>query len=365
MKKIITSESVTEGHPDKICDYIADSILDYALTYDPDAQMAVEVSVKDDYIFVFGEATTTADIPYEMIARNALWEIGYEYDPFVSVLVREQSPEINQAVTKEGQDALAAGDQGIMFGYATNETDTYMPAAIYYAHKLTKKLNEVFCNRPNILGPDGKAQVSVVYENDKPIGIDTIVLSTQHTEDINMNDLRSMILNEVIYPVIPHAWLDNARVLINPSGSFVMGGAWADSGTTGRKIVCDSYGADCPVGGGCYSSKNGSKVDRSAAYYCRYVAKNIVAAGLADKLQVHVAYAIGRPEPINITINTFGTGKVNDFEILNVIKHNFDFSVANIIRELDLKRPIYRETTNYGHFGKPDLPWEQIKELEI
>lgn len=359
-----TSESVTEGHPDKICDKIADSILDKALEGDPNSRMAVEATIKDDLILIYGEASTKSNIDYENITRNVVKEIGYFENYNVLIMVTEQSPEISYAVNKEDGE-VAAGDQGIMFGYACNETDEYMPAPIYYAHKLAIKLNEIQKNN-KYLGPDGKTQVTIKYENDKVKSVDTIVISTQHAKEINIDNLKQFIIDKVIYPTIPKELLDeNTKFLINPSGSFIIGGSFGDSGTTGRKIVCDTYGGYSRVGGGCFSSKDPTKVDRSAAYYCRYVAKSIVAQGLANKCEIGVSYAIGKKEPISIFVETFGTGKVPDEELENIILNNFDFKVSNIIKELDLKKPIYSKTSCYGHFGRKDFSWEKIKQIRI
>ncbi len=359
-KLFFTSESVTSGHPDKICDLIADSILDEAIRQDPYAHMAVEASIKDELIMVFGEATTTAKIDYETIAKNVLKEIGYNEDYKVITKVTTQSSEICNAVNR---DEVSAGDQGIMFGYASNETESLMPYAIDAAHRLAKRLEDVRRNDAR-LQPDGKTQVTCEYEDGKFKRIDTIVVSTQHTKDITQEELKDLIMNEVIKPVIDASDVDeNTKYLVNPSGSFVLGGSFGDSGTTGRKIVVDSYGGYAPIGGGCFSSKDPTKVDRSAAYYSRYVCRNLVANGLCDKVQIQLSYAIGEPNPISVNINTFNTGKVSDEELLDIVNKNFDFSVANIIKELDLRKPIYKTTTNYGHFGKEYLPWEQFKKL--
>ena len=276
--------------------------------------------------------------------------------------MNEQSPEIHNAVNR---DVVCAGDQGIMFGFACSETDEYMPAPIYYAHALSRQLAKIR-REDDRLRPDGKTQVSVEYKDGKPVRIDAIVVSTQHREDVSQEEIHELVREKVIDPVIPaHMLDDRTKYFINPSGSFVVGGSFGDSGTTGRKIVCDTYGGRGRIGGGCFSSKDPTKVDRSAAYYARWVAKNIVAAGLADQCEVQVSYAIGEPEPVSIFVDTFGTGKVSDEKILEIISRNFSFEVGNILRELDLRRPIYTRTTNYGHFGDPDLPWETIKELEL
>lgn len=359
---IFTSESVTEGHPDKVCDLIADSILDAALAQDPYSNMAVEATIKDDFVLIYGEASTKADLDYAAIAKDVIRSIGYPEDYKVTVVVNQQSPEIHNAVNR---DEVCAGDQGIMFGFACNETDEYMPAPIYYAHALSRQLAKVR-RQDDRLRPDGKTQVSVEYEDGNPKRIDAIVVSTQHRPDVTQEEIRKLVREQVIDPVIPAEMLDeNTKFYINPSGSFVVGGSFGDSGTTGRKIVCDTYGGRGRIGGGCFSSKDPTKVDRSAAYYARWVAKNIVAAGLADACEVQVSYAIGEPKPVSIFVDTFGTGKVDDEKMLEIIEKNFDFEVGNILKQLDLRRPIYARTTNYGHFGDPDLPWEKIIDLKI
>lgn len=360
-KYYFTSESVTSGHPDKICDYIADSILDAALYQDPNSHMAVEATIKDDFILIYGEANTNATIDYETIAKECLKEIGYPETYEVLTKVTKQSNEINAAVK---HDTIAAGDQGIMFGYASAETPNYMPFAIQAAHDLARNL-EKLRRQDNRLLPDGKTQVTVEYENDHVKRIDTIVISTQHTDKITQEELYDLLVQNVILSTIKLRYLDDdTKVLINPSGSFLIGGSFADSGTTGRKIVVDSYGGYAPIGGGCFSSKDPTKVDRSAAYYARYVCKNIVANGYAQKCLLQISYAIGKRQPISLKVDTFGTGTLAEDELLNLINRNFDFSVKNIIDELDLQKPIYRSTTNYGHFGKENLPWEQIKKLK-
>ena len=362
MKYIFTSESVTSGHPDKICDYIADRILDNALSQDSNSKIAIEATIKDDFILVYGEANTKANIDFEKIAKDTLKEIGYEEEFNVLVKVSKQSSEINNAVC---QSELGAGDQGLMFGYASNETEELMPLPISLAHALAYKL-ECVRRENSILRPDGKTQVSIEYENDVPKRIDTIVISTQHVENVTQQEIKDLLIEKVIKPIIDPKYLDeNTKYLINPSGSFVLGGPFGDSGTTGRKIVVDSYGGMGRIGGGCFSSKDPSKVDRSAAYYTRYVAKNIVAAKLCDKIEIQVAYAIGKSQPVSISFNTFNTNKVSEEKIMEVINNNFDFSVSNIISELDLLKPIYHKTTNYGHFGKQELTWERIKTLKI
>lgn len=363
MPKIyFTSESVTSGHPDKICDLIADSILDAAIAQDPESHMAVEATIKDDLILIYGEAGTKADIDYEKIALSVLKEIGYTEDYHVMVKVNKQSSEINSAVA---HDQISAGDQGIMFGYASDETEELMPYAIMTAHKLAAKLEEVRRRTP-WLRPDGKTQVTAEYNDGKLTRVDAIVVSTQHDASATQEMIRDLIMKEVITPVVDPSLLDeNTKYFINPSGSFVLGGSWGDSGTTGRKIVVDTYGGYAPIGGGCFSSKDPTKVDRSAAYYARYVCRNLVANGLAHKCQIELSYAIGVQQPISVYVQSFGTSKYTDDELQQIVLKNFDFSVANIISELDLRRPIYRSTVNYGHFGKKDLPWEQFKKIEL
>lgn len=363
MEKIVfTSESVTEGHPDKVCDRIADSILDEALRQDPNSKMAVEATIKDELILVYGECNTSAELDFETIAKNVLKETGYDEEYRVQVKVGKQSSEINHAVVKENE--IGAGDQGIMFGYACNETKELMPAPIQYANQLAKRLAEVQ-KETDYLRPDGKTQVSVEYEDGKVKRIDTIVLSTQHVKYADYTKMSELLIEKVIHHVIPKKLIDaQTKILINPSGSFVLGGSFGDSGTTGRKIICDTYGGMGRIGGGCFSSKDPSKVDRTAAYYCRYVAKNIVAAQLADRCEIQTAYAIGREEPVSLWIETFGTEKVEKSEILRIINKNFSFKVKDMIEELDLRRPIYKQTAAYGHFGREEFPWERIIELK-
>ena len=359
---IFTSESVTEGHPDKICDQIADAIVDAALAQDPYSNMAVECTIKDDFVLIYGECNTKAELDYETIALNEIKRIGYTEEYHVHTVVNQQSPEIHNAVNR---DEVCAGDQGIMFGYACDENDEYMPLTIYYAHLLARQLTKVRREHPDLLKPDGKTQVSVEYENDEIKRIDTIVVSTQHSKDITQEEIKELIMNEVIKPCIDEKYLDeNTKYFINPSGSFVVGGSWGDSGTTGRKIVCDTYGGRGRIGGGCFSSKHPTKVDRSAAYYSRYVAKNIVANGLARRCEVEVAYAIGKAQPVSLCVDTFGTGKFDDEKLLEIVKKNFNFEVGNIISELDLRKPVYHKTSCYGHFGDPQFTWEKVKKLE-
>jgi len=363
MKYFFTSESVTEGHPDKICDKIADKILDTALKEDKYSKMAVEATIKDDLILIYGESKTNAHINYEKIAKNVIKEIGYQEEFNVITKISEQSTEINKAVEK---NKICAGDQGIMFGYATNETKAYMPMPIYYAHLLAKQLTKIRKEDKNSpLKPDGKTQVTVEYINNKPIRIDTIIISSQHIKDINQEELKIYIMKNVINKVIPENLVDkDTKYLINTSGSFTIGGPFGDSGTTGRKIVVDTYGGFAKVGGGCFSSKDPSKVDRSAAYYARYVAKNVVAHNFCERCEIQLSYAIGKEYPISIYIDTFNTNNVPIENIYEYVNKNFNFSVDNIIKELDLLNPIYYEIASYGHFGREDLDlsWEKIKQ---
>ena len=367
MKYYFTSESVTAGHPDKICDQISDAILDEAIRQDPFSKMAVECTIKDTFILIYGEANTKAIIPYETIAKEVISSIGYTEEFEVCLKVAKQSNEINNAV--ENSQELAAGDQGIIFGYACNETESFMPLSIDLAHKLAKQLETVFKTDENTpLRPDGKTQVTVEYENRKITRIDTIVVSSQHIAEISQKELKTYIKTKVIDPIVDSSLVDeNTKYIINPSGSFILGGPFGDSGTTGRKIVVDTYGGHGRIGGGCFSSKDATKVDRSAAYYCRYVAKNIVANRLADKCEIQVSYAIGISKPLSIFIETFQSNHVDLDTIYNFVNQHFDFSVTNILQELDLRRPIYRQTATYGHFGRTDLdlPWEKVKNLPL
>jgi S-adenosylmethionine synthetase len=360
-----SSESVTDGHPDKVCDQIADAILDEALRQNEHSKMAVEATIKDNTVVIYGEQTTDALLDYAKIARGVLADIGYTEFFNVILLVGNQSQNIFDKVVLGNE--IAAGDQGIMFGYATNETPNYMPLAIDTAHKLSKRLSDFKHIDPRIK-PDGKTQVTVLYVDDKPVRITKVVVSTQHDADLDLDELRAIIRKEVIDKVIDPKWIDpkDFETIINPGGNFIIGGPYGDSGTTGRKIVVDTYGGMGRIGGGCFSSKDPSKVDRSAAYYCRYVAKNIVAHGLADRCEVQVSYAIGLTKPLSIYINTFGTEKKPIAEIEVFVARNFDFTVSNIIKELDLLRPIYRKTSNFGHFGREeaDFLWESIKDIK-
>ena len=363
MKKILfTSESVTEGHPDKICDKISDYILDEALRQDGTSKMAVEATIKDDLILIYGEANTKAKLDYESLAKEVLKDIGYNEEYHVIIKVSNQSNEIARAVEK---NTIMAGDQGIMFGYATNETKELMPLPIMLANKLTYQLSKVRKeDKDTPLLPDGKSQVTVEYNDGKPKRVDTIIIAAQHKKEVSIKYLREYIIKNVINKIIPTELIDDkTNILINTSGSFIVGGSFGDSGTTGRKIVCDTYGGMGKVGGGCFSSKDPTKVDRSAAYYARYVAKNIVAHNYADKCEIELSYAIGMESPISVYINTFNTNKVPEEEIYNYVNHNFNFKVDNIIKELDLNKPIYYPLSAYGHFGRTDLDcsWEKIK----
>lgn len=358
MKKYFTSEAVTEGHPDKICDKISDKILDEALKQDSNSKMAVEATIKDDLILIYGEANTKAKLDYESIAKWVLKDIGYNEKYNVIVKVSNQSKEISNKVEKE---ETKAGDQGIMFGYACRDTEELMPLPITLANKICKRLADYRKKEAKFLLPDGKSQVTVEYDDNTPIRVSKVVVATQHIKDISLDELRKKIIDEVILKVIPKKYIDKDTVfLVNSSGSFVVGGSFGDSGTTGRKIVVDSYGGSARVGGGCFSSKDPSKVDRSAAYYARFVCKNIVAHNYADICELQVSYVIGYSKPISLTINTYNTEKKPISEIYDYIDKNFDFRVQNIIDELELKRPIYYDLASYGHFGR-NTSWEKIK----
>ena len=366
MKKyLFTSESVTEGHPDKLCDLISDTILDECLKQDKFSRVAVETFASNDRITIAGQLTTNAKINAEEIARNVLRNIGYKGKGIdidvekciIDVNLTKQSSDIAQGV-----DVGGAGDQGIMFGYATDETEEYMPFAINLAHKLSRRLTEV--RKKEILpylGPDGKTQVTVEYEDNVPKRIETILVSNQHDEDIPLEKVRQDIIDEVIKKVVPKAYLDeNTKYYVNPTGRFVIGGPLGDTGLTGRKIIVDTYGGYARHGGGAFSGKDATKVDRSAAYMLRHIAKNIVANGYAKKCEIQISYGIGIAEPISIYVNTFGTNTIDEEEIINKIKDKFDLTPDGIIKYLDLRKPIFTKTTNYGHFGKNDLPWEKI-----
>lgn len=364
MKDLFTSEGVTAGHPDKVCDIISDAILDNALTQDPDSKVAIEVTIKNDFILIYGEINSKAQIEYEKIARDMIHQIGYTENYQITTKIDKQSPEINNAVVNQKDNTICAGDQGIMFGYACDETNTYMPAPIWFANKLAYQLSLVQ-KKYDELRPDGKTQVSVEYLNGHVKRIDSIVISTQHTKNISQQEIKNIILREVINKTINRSLLDDkTKYFINPSGSFILGGSFGDSGTTGRKIVCDTYGGMGRIGGGCLSSKDPSKVDRSGAYYSRYVAKNIVANKLANRCEIQVAYSIGEKYPVSLNIDTFGTEKVPLSMIYDYVENNYNFEVNNIINELNLKRPIYLKTSCYGHFGRSEFPWEKVNPIE-
>lgn len=380
---LFSSESVTEGHPDKVCDRIADAVLDAALAADPDSRIACEVCCTTGLVLVMGEFTTESYIDIPKIVRETVKEIGYTDAAYgfdyktcaVLTTIDEQSGDIAMGVNKalearDGEsdpaDGEGAGDQGMMFGYACRETEELMPLPIVLAHKLTKRLASVRkSGELKYLRPDGKAQVTVKYENGVPAAVDTVVVSAQHNPDVDRKTLERDIIEKVVKPVVGDKWLTpETKYYINPTGQFVIGGPQGDSGLTGRKIIVDTYGGACPHGGGSFSGKDPSKVDRSACYYARYVCKNVIAADLADRCQLQVAYAIGKAKPVSVCVNTFGTGKVSDAEIERAINAVFDFRPYSIIRQLDLKRPIYSATSNYGHFGNPDFPWEKTDKVE-
>jgi S-adenosylmethionine synthetase len=370
-KYIFSSESVTEGHPDKVCDQISDAVLDACLTQDPNSKVAVECMAKNNSIILAGELTTKAYVDVPTIARNTIKKIGYSkefgMDPeslSVFTQIEKQSPHIAMGVTQKNIKEQGAGDQGMMFGYATNETKELMPLPITLAHKLTAKLAQVRKNKLKYLGPDGKSQVSIAYENNKPKEITNVVISNQHLASVKQDKLRKDIMKFVIEPVCKKYLTKNTKYHINPTGLFVLGGPIADAGLTGRKIIVDTYGGMGRHGGGAFSGKDPSKVDRSAAYAARYIAKNIVGAKLADKCEVELAYAIGVAKPVSIHLDCFGTEKVEVKEIIKAIDKVFPLRPGEIIKELDLKRPIYSKTASYGHFGKKDLPWEQLNRVE-
>ena len=360
-----TSESVTEGHPDKLCDYISDTILDECLKQDKNSRVAIETFAANNTITIAGQITSTARIKIGEIVRERIKEIGFD-DAETDIDYR--TCKINADITKQspdialGVDVGGAGDQGIMFGYACDETENYMPYAIDMAHKLSKRLTDVRKNKDiPYLRPDGKTQVTVEYEDDKPKRIEAILISTQHLDTVSNEEIRKDIIEKVIKNVVPENMIDeNTKIYINPTGRFVIGGPLGDTGLTGRKIIVDTYGGYARHGGGCFSGKDASKVDRSAAYMLRHIAKNIVANGYAKKCEIQVSYAIGMKEPLSICVNTFGTSKISEEELVDIIKNKFDLTPDGIIEYLDLKQPIYTKTTNYGHFGKPELPWEKI-----
>jgi S-adenosylmethionine synthetase len=374
MKYLFSSESITEGHPDKVCDGISDAILDACLAQDPNSRVAVETLVTTNFVCIAGEVTTNANVDYDAIARAKIKDIGYTVDGIgfndeceIKILIHEQSPDISQGVTEGKGDYVeqGAGDQGIMFGYATNETSSLMPMPIDLAHKLCAKLTEVRKNGTiKELLPDGKSQVSVEYVDGLPVRVTSVVIASHHY-DTDMTTLRKNIKEKVINPVVGNMIDENTQILINATGKFVIGGPNGDSGLTGRKIIVDTYGGMGRHGGGAFSGKDPSKVDRSAAYACRYIAKNIVAAGLADKCEVQLAYCIGYAQPLSIHIDCRGTEKISLELMEELIRKHFPLKPAQIISELKLKQPIYHKTSAYGHFGKNDLPWEQTDKVEI
>ncbi len=385
-KRLFTSESVTEGHPDKICDQISDSILDALLEKDPNSRVACETSVTTGLVLVSGEISTNAYVDIQRVVRNRIKEIGYDRAKYgfdgdtcaVLLAIDEQSSDIAMGVdealeSKEGTmkdevEAVGAGDQGIMFGFACDETEELMPMPISLSHRLSRRLSEVRKNGTlNYLRPDGKTQVTVEYDGDKVVRVDTVLISTQHSPDVTRDQIEKDLIEHVIKPVIPEALFVDTRILVNPTGRFVIGGPCGDAGLTGRKIIVDTYGGYSRHGGGAFSGKDATKVDRSAAYAARYVAKNIVAAGLAKKCELELAYAIGVAEPVSIMVETFGTGKVSEEILVELVKKHFDLRPGAIIRDLDLKKPIFRNTAAYGHFGRTDFDftWERTDKAEI
>ena len=386
MRRLFTSESVTEGHPDKLCDQVSDAVLDAILEQDPAARVACETFASTGMITVMGEITTESYVDINAIVRRTVMDIGYDAPEksfngrtcAVMTAIHDQSPDIAMGVddaleTRGGEDEadIGAGDQGMMFGYACNETPEKMPLPIALSHRLALRLTKVRKDGTlPYLYPDGKTQVTVAYEDDKPVAVDTVVISAQHAADVDQTTLREGIIEQVILPVIPHELItDTTRIFVNPTGRFVIGGPAGDTGLTGRKIIVDTYGGYAPHGGGCFSGKDPTKVDRSAAYAARHAAKNVVAAGLADRCQIQLAYAIGVAEPVSILVDTFGTGVLPDDKLAEIVEKVFDFRPSQIIKRLDLRRPIYRQTAAYGHFGRTDidLPWEHedcVEELK-
>ena len=373
---LFTSESVTEGHPDKVCDKVSDAILDEFLKGDAESRVAVETMTTTGFVGIAGEVTSKASFDIEQVIRKTIAGIGYD-DPDlkfdsesceVMIKLDTQSPDISQGVTANENKEQGAGDQGLMFGYATNETNELMPLPILLAHRLTQRLTDVRKNGElSWVRPDGKSQVSVRYEDDKPKKLEAIVISTQHSPDISHDEITKQITEYVIKPVCGELWNDQIKIHVNPTGKFEIGGPHGDAGVTGRKIIVDTYGGMGRHGGGAFSGKDPSKVDRSACYMCRYVAKNIVAAGLADRCEVQVAYAIGVAEPVSLMVSTFGTNKIPENDIENLINKHFDMRPAEIVRHLDLKKPIYQKTAAYGHFGRnePEFKWENTDKADI
>jgi len=376
---LFTSESVTEGHPDKVCDQISDAFLDEYLRQDPDSRVAVETMATTGFVAVAGEVTSKAKFDkkaQEELVRKVIRDIGYdkpelEFDANtceVMLRLHAQSPDISQGVTATEDRDQGAGDQGLMFGYATNETEELMPMPIILAHKLTKKLADVRKSKElTWVRPDGKSQVSVQYEDGKPKKIDTIVISTQHSPEVSNSEIKNAMIEKVIKPVCGSLWNDKIKIFVNPTGKFEIGGPHGDSGLTGRKIIVDTYGGQGRHGGGAFSGKDPSKVDRSACYMCRYIAKNIVAAGLAERCEVQVAYAIGVANPVSLMVNTFDTGKIPDEDIESLVRKNFDMRPAALISQLELKKPIYQKTASYGHFGRnePEFKWEKTDKANL
>jgi S-adenosylmethionine synthetase len=375
-RHLFTSESVTEGHPDKICDQVSDSILDELISQDPDSRVAIEAMTTTGIVFVAGEVTSKAKIDSQEVVRNTLKDIGYNGLKYgfdgnscaVLTSIHEQSPDISMGVSKNENGVQGAGDQGLMFGYATSETAELMPLPITLAHKLTMKLAAVRKEKTlDWIGPDGKSQVSVIYEDSVPKNIDTVVVSTQHTEDISISQVREEIISKVIKPICDGLINNSTKFLVNPTGRFVIGGPVGDTGLTGRKIIADTYGGMSRHGGGAFSGKDPSKVDRSACYMARYIAKNIVASGLASKCEVQLAYAIGVADPVSIMVDTFNTGKISEEKIETQVREIFDTRPVGIIETLNLKRPIYKKTAAYGHFGRnePDFTWERTDKSDL
>lgn len=374
---LFTSESVSEGHPDKIADQISDAILDAMLQQDPQARVACETFVKTGMVLVGGEVTTSAWVDVEQITRNVVRDIGYNSSEMgfdwescaVMSAIGKQSLDIAQGVDRQKSEDQGAGDQGLMFGYATKETAVLMPAPIYYAHSLVRRQAELRkAGKLKWLRPDAKSQITFRYVDGKPVGVRTVVLSTQHHPDVTHADLTEAVIEEIIKPTLPAEWIDqDTQYLVNPTGRFVVGGPLGDCGLTGRKIIVDTYGGMARHGGGCFSGKDPSKVDRSAAYACRYVAKNIVAAGIADRCEIQVSYAIGVAEPTSIFVDTAGTGKIPDHEIVSLVREHFDLRPYGIVKMLDLLKPIYRPTASYGHFGREDLnvSWEKTDKAAL